>query len=54
MVIPIDYEVDKTQKITKEDWSQLGEIGKFVSSRRVNSKYHDRDDDGEYCVAKCL
>ena len=54
MVIPINYEVYKTQYITKEDWAQLSEVGKFVSGWGMNSKNHDRDDDGEYCIAKCL
>ena len=52
MIVPINYEVDKTQKVTKEDRSQLSEIRKFMSSWGAKTKHHDCDDDGEYSITK--
>lgn len=52
MIIPVDADVNKAQKITQKHWNQW-QHGREVSFMRgFHFQHHDRNDDGKYAIAK--
>ncbi len=54
MVAPVDAEKNEAQYVGKEDRQQRTERGKAWFMPDLQLQHHDRDQDGDHAVTKCL